>query len=203
MDDFLRQHGAQQEVLAQLQALWQRLHGTQQYSGDLAEKLAPVLLDYIHRDVKDTTLKWLQGKIWKEAFESGTVKGHVYPDVAPALRAWRNAGLRLFVYSSGSAEAQQLLFRYSEAGDLTCLFEAYFDTTTGAKRESHSYSAICASTGIAPGQLLFLSDIAEELHAAELAGLQTCLLVREGAAVAAYSGKIAADFTAVQGLFFA
>ncbi|GAB4433807.1 MAG: acireductone synthase [Turneriella sp.] len=204
MDAFLQEHRSDQAVLAQLGALGQKLYGDQLPEKDLVTLLAPVLKDYIIKDVKDTTLKWLQGKIWKEAFESGAVKGHVYPDVPGALRAWYASGLKLFIYSSGSVEAQQLLFRYSEAGDLTSYFSGYFDTTTGGKREGNSYAAIAAQTGFSPRELLFLSDVVEELSAAESAGVQTCLLLREGAtAPPGYAGKSAADFNEVHRLFFA
>lgn len=204
MDAFLQEHGSNHEVLAQLRILGQKLYGEAVQDQDLATRLAPVLKEYIRTDVKDTTLKWLQGKIWKEAFEAGVVKGHVYPEVPAMLRGWRSAGLSLFIYSSGSVEAQQLMFRHSEAGDLTPFFEGYFDTTTGGKRESSSYAAIASHTGILPGELLFLSDVVEELNAAESAGLLTCLLLREGvAAPAGYTGESATDFTEVQRLFFA
>ncbi len=204
IDAFLRTHGSDRDVLAQLRVLGQKLFGVNVSDHELPERLLPVLRDYIQKDVKDTTLKWLQGKIWKEAFESGVVKGHVYPEVPDILQRWHASGCSLFVYSSGSAEAQQLLFRYSEVGDLTPLFKGYFDTTIGGKRESSSYAAIASHTGIAPNALLFLSDVVEELHAARSAGLETCLLLREGIVPpAGYGGKAAADFTEVHRQFFA
>jgi len=203
LDSFLQLHAGDSAVREQLEALACRLYGSARPEGDLVALLTPVLRGYIEKDVKDTTLKWIQGKIWKEAFESGAVKGHVYPDVPAVLRTWYEAGISLFIYSSGSVEAQQLLFRYSEAGDLTPLFRGYFDTTTGGKRESASYAAIAHRAGIPPERLLFLSDVVEELSAARSAGLQTCLLLREGApAPAGYSGPKAVDFTEVQQLFF-
>lgn len=203
MDAFLQEHKSDKDVLAQLRELGRKLDGENGSGQDLLTRLTPVLKDYILKDVKDTTLKWLQGKIWKEAFEGGVVKGHVYPDVPGVLRGWHASGLKLFIYSSGSVEAQQLLFRYSEAGDLTSFFSGYFDTTTGGKRESNSYVAIAAHTGILPGELLFLSDVVEELNAAESAGMRTCLLLREGVTVPpGYAGKSAVDFIEVQRLFF-
>jgi enolase-phosphatase E1 len=203
MDAFLQEHSADKEVLAQLRLLARKLNSPAASDSELVALLAPVLKDYIIQDVKDTTLKWLQGRIWKEAFASGAIKGHVYPDVPEILRQWHAAGISLFIYSSGSVEAQQLLFRYSEAGDLTTLITGYFDTTTGAKRETSSYAVIAKKTGIAPGGLLFLSDVVAELDAAKAAGLHTCLLLREGiAAPAGYAGKCAADFTEVNRLFF-
>jgi enolase-phosphatase E1 len=87
--------------------------------------------------------------------------------------------LRLYVYSSGSVPAQQLFFRYSEAGDLTPLFAGYFDTETGPKREAASYLRIAEAIGEQPAHILFLSDIVEELDAAQAAGFHTGWLIRE------------------------
>ena len=133
---------------------------------------------WMAEDAKVTLLKALQGLIWRAGFEDGRLRGHLWPDVAPCLRAWHAAGLDLAVYSSGSAEAQQLLFGHSVAGDLTPLFRGFFDTQVGAKREAASYARIAAELGQTPGAILFLSDVAEELDAAVTAGLRTCQLVR-------------------------
>ena len=89
-------------------------------------------------------------------------------------------GLRLRVFSSGSVRAQQLLFGYSDFGDLTPLFEGFHDTTTGPKREAASYAAIAAAYGLPAREILYLSDVREELDAAAAAGLRTGLLVRPG-----------------------
>lgn len=42
----------------------------------------------------------------------------VYQDVVPSIRRWRRHGLKVYIYSSGSVEAQKLLFGYSEEGDV-------------------------------------------------------------------------------------
>ena len=42
----------------------------------------------------------------------------VYSDVAPTLKSWHEQGFRVCIYSSGSVEAQKLLFQYSVEGDL-------------------------------------------------------------------------------------
>jgi enolase-phosphatase E1 len=144
------------------------------------EAAAQVALALMDADVKDTGLKALQGRIWAEGYASGALRGHVFPDVAPALRQLAAAGVRLAIYSSGSVEAQRLLFGHSEAGDLTPLLCAHFDTTTGPKREAASYAAIAASLRCAPEVLLFVSDHPAELSAAAEAGLQVAALVRPG-----------------------
>jgi len=145
------------------------------------------LLGWMDADVKATPLKALQGLLWREGYEDGCLSGELYPDVAPALAAWRAAGLRLFVYSSGSVEAQRLLFGHSTEGDLTPLFEGFFDTRTGAKREEASYRAIAARAGCDPAAMLFLSDVGAELAAAAAAGFAVCQLVRPA------DGTVAAD----------
>ena len=131
-------------------------------------------------DKKITPLKTLQGILWKEAYESGLIKGHVYPDVANALIHWKKNNIELGVFSSGSVAAQKLIFGFSEAGDLTPYFSNYFDTNTGGKRETETYSKIASLIGKKPNDILFLSDIVEELEAADNAGFQTIQLVRPG-----------------------
>ncbi|HXS03350.1 MAG TPA: acireductone synthase [Rhodanobacter sp.] len=143
------------------------------------QEIIELLLQWIDQDRKSTALKALQGMIWKDGYEAGSYRAHMYPEVAARLRHWRAEGLRLYVYSSGSVPAQQLLFRHSEAGDLTPLFAGYFDTETGPKREAESYRSIAEAIDEQPRHLLFLSDIVEELEAAQAAGFHTGWLVRE------------------------
>ena len=130
------------------------------------------------QDRKSTGLKSLQGKIWEEGYRSGELKGEVYPDVLPALERWRKQGIDIAIFSSGSVQAQRSLFRNSVAGDLTRFIRAYFDTTTGPKREPESYGRIAAALERSPPEVLFVSDIAAELDAARAAGMQTALCVR-------------------------
>jgi enolase-phosphatase E1 len=131
-------------------------------------------------DKKITPLKTLQGVLWEEGYQSGEILGHVFDDVAPALEKWKLNGVDLGVFSSGSIAAQKLIFGYSEAGDLTPYFSAYFDTTTGGKREVETYHKIEKELKLEAEQILFLSDIREELESAKAAGFQTIQLVRTG-----------------------
>ncbi|UXI67100.1 acireductone synthase [Tahibacter amnicola] len=140
--------------------------------------IVATLLAWIREDRKATPLKALQGMIWADGYESGAYRAHMYPEVAKQLRDWKASGLPLYVYSSGSVAAQKLFFRYSEAGDLTPLFDGYFDTEIGGKREAGSYARIAEAIGVEAKAILFLSDIAEELDAARAAGLQTTWLCR-------------------------
>jgi enolase-phosphatase E1 len=143
------------------------------------EDAIPYLLWLMDRDRKSTALKSLQGKIWKAGFESGELKGTLFADVPAALGRWASQAT-VAIYSSGSVEAQRLLFRYSTFGDLTNLIAAHFDTRTGPKQASTSYAAIAAELRVAPEGMLFFSDVVRELDPAREAGCDTRLVVREG-----------------------
>jgi len=138
------------------------------------------LIQWIDEDRKATPLKTLQGLIWAQGYADGELKGHVYPDTPDALRRWTQAGLQVNIYSSGSIAAQKLIFGHSIAGDLTPLLGNYFDTTTGPKREADSYTKIADALGLAPSELLFVSDMPAEVDAAREAGLQALLIDRAG-----------------------
>jgi enolase-phosphatase E1 len=135
-------------------------------------------------DVKATGLKELQGLIWRSGFESGQLRAHVYEDVPPALRRWQAAGLDVRIFSSGSVAAQKLFFAHTEAGNLLPYLNGHYDTTTGPKREWLSYARIAEAFGLRTAEILFASDIVEELNAARAAGMQTALLLRPGNAPA-------------------
>ncbi|MFJ5337294.1 acireductone synthase [Pectobacterium sp. CHL-2024] len=175
--DTVRQHGSDPEIAQVLDALRQELG---QPDAD-SETLITALNQFMDEDRKSTALKQLQGIIWRAGYRNGDFQGHLYPEVATQLAAWQQQGLRLYVYSSGSVEAQQLLFGYSNAGDLRPLFSDYFDTRVGAKRETGSYRTIAQAIGLPAEQLLFLSDIRQELDAAQEAGWHTCQLIRDDA----------------------
>lgn len=161
------------------------------------EGAADVLERWIAEDRKITPLKALQGMIWAQGYAAGELKGHVYADTPDALRRWHAQGLKLYVYSSGSVEAQKLIFGHTAYGDLTPLFSGYFDTRIGAKREAAAYRAILQQTGFKPDEMLFLSDVGEELDAAREAGLQTMQLIRDAKARPFPAHTQAADFSAL------
>lgn len=175
--DFVRRHAAESEVAAPLAALRAEIDQPQ---ADL-DALIAALYRFMDEDRKSTALKALQGIIWRSGYREGDFRGHLYPEVAGQLAAWQRQGVKLYVYSSGSVEAQKLLFGHSDAGDLQPLFSGYFDTHVGAKRETASYRNIAQAIGIAPDELLFLSDIRQELDAAQAAGWHTCQLIRDDA----------------------
>ena len=138
------------------------------------------LYRWSEEDRKITPLKSIQGILWEKGYESGEILGHLYEDVADSLKNWHKQGIKLGVFSSGSIAAQKLIFGFSIAGDLTALFSNYFDTTIGGKRELETYPKIAETLKINPNEILFLSDVIEELEAAEKAGFQTVQLVRPG-----------------------
>ena len=162
------------------------------------QEVIDLLQRWIDEDKKSTALKALQGMIWEEGYRSGEYQAHVYDDTVPALRDWKTKGLNLYVYSSGSVPAQKLFFGFSTAGDVTPLFSGYFDTEIGAKRSAESYVRIADSIGLPSNEILFLSDIVEELDAAHSAGMKTTLVARAPAVCPSKGAHpCVADFTAI------
>jgi enolase-phosphatase E1 len=155
------------------------------------------LLAWIDADRKITPLKALQGMIWESGYGKGDFTGHIYPDAVAQLQTWHRAGLKLYVFSSGSVQAQQLLFGHSAAGNLTALFSGYYDTRIGNKQDPAAYRAIAADIGLPAGEILFLSDIVAELDAAHAVGMHTTLLVRDAQHHPSVPHRQVSDFFAI------
>lgn len=171
--DYVREHaGAIQDILDEVRRI------EEDASLDMPQLLA-VLLRWMDDDRKFTPLKTLQGLVWQKGFDIGALCAPVYEDALRALRHWRERGIELYVYSSGSVTAQRLLFSHTEQGNLTPLFSGYFDTTTGSKLEAESYRTIARSIGLPPATTLFLSDHTGEIAAARAAGMQAVWVDRE------------------------
>ncbi|HSP79533.1 MAG TPA: acireductone synthase, partial [Myxococcaceae bacterium] len=170
---FVRAQGQRPEVR-------RLLDEARQVAGDALddEQLVATLLRWIQEDRKLGPLKGLQGLLWEEGYRQGDFQGHVYEDAARRLREWHARGIRLYVYSSGSVHAQKLLFGHTRYGDLNPLFSGYFDTRIGGKKETSSYAAIVRELELPAEEVLFLSDVREELDAAAAAGLRTACLAR-------------------------
>jgi len=145
-----------------------------------AVDLEPYVVWLMDRDRKSPGLKLLQGLIWQRGFADGTLRGELFPDVAPALDRWRSREIDVAIYSSGSVLAQRLIFGNTEAGDLTPRISQFFDATIGPKRSAASYRHIASELHVQPNELLFLSDVHAELSAARTAGFQALLCVRPG-----------------------
>lgn len=189
---FVRSQQHQPEVVQELAAVRQQL---QVADADI-EQCIRALLSWLDTDQKITPLKSLQGMIWRAGYQQGHFTGHLYPDVIAQLQAWHTKGIKLYIYSSGSVAAQQLLFKYSDAGDLTPLLSGYFDTRIGAKRELASYAAILQQLQLPPNQVLFLSDVVAELDPARQLGIATVQLIREQQTAADH--PIAHDFYQIE-----
>jgi enolase-phosphatase E1 len=144
------------------------------------EEVIEVMRRWIEEDQKITPLKTLQGHIWKAGYEAGELEGHIYDDALKGLQHWKDEGLNLYVYSSGSVPAQKLLFSHTADGDLTPLFSGYFDTHTGPKLEAGSYERIAHEIKTKPAEILFLSDHLGEIEAAAAAGMNVVVLDRDG-----------------------
>ena len=194
---FVRTHAGEPAVAAEIAA-------TARESGvdacDL-DAVTRVLVQWIDEDRKATSLKALQGMIWKDGYRNGDFVAHVYPDAHEALRRYKAEGRRLYVYSSGSIAAQRMFFAHTAYGDLTPLFSGYFDTTSGGKREAASYRTIASAIGALPSDIVFFSDIEAELDAAADAGIDTFWLRRDAAGPPPPGSRHAhgPDFTAFAG----
>ncbi|KAK7514873.1 HAD-like domain-containing protein [Phyllosticta citriasiana] len=84
----------------------------------LAQKSAKTFSSYainlMKQDSKVPYLKKLQGYLWKNGWESGAFVAPLYADVVPELRAWHGSGKQIVIFSSGSVDAQKLLFGHAE-----------------------------------------------------------------------------------------
>lgn len=195
MDEFVRTHADQPwmgAVLGQLAAEYRSDAGSRtpdlpvwyhisEPEGNHLDGAIAYLQFLIRIDRKSTPLKELQGRLWRDGYESGQLRAEVYDDVPPAFARWTQQGRRLAIYSSGSVLAQKLLFAHTTHGDLTPYLSGYFDTTTGPKREAASYALIAQHLDVASGEMHFLTDLAAEAEAAANAGVQTTLIARHRA----------------------
>ena len=173
LGNYIRDHHLETPVANCLQEVSQTV-------GQELEDIISRLDEWMAADRKITPLKTLQGLVWADGYASGDFKGHIYEDAWRQLVTWHQQGIRLYIYSSGSVRAQQLLFGHTDYGDLNGLFEGYFDTRIGAKTEQASYRHIIEQLGLAGPEILFLSDVRQELDAARSAGMKTRWLLRSG-----------------------
>lgn len=195
LGSYLRDHGQEPGVLELLNAVlhcWRHdpdaeardllrtFSRTGAVGTDHLQALESYLQLLIRCDRKVTALKDLQGMIWRQGYANGRLQAPLFEDVPEALRRWSNQGKILAVYSSGSVPAQQLLYGHSQAGDLTSLFQHWFDTRVGAKRDSSSYMHIAMRMGSNPDRVLFISDSRAELEAASDAGMAVLFSDRPG-----------------------
>lgn len=188
LDDYLQTHSEAAELQAACEQIavdaghssmdaWQH----QDNSATARELVAAEVRKLMANDVKATGLKALQGLIWKQGFDSRELQAHVYADVLPAIKNWRDQSIDVRIYSSGSVSAQKLFFGHLEThGNCLNLFSGHYDTKIGGKKETQSYLNVAKDWSLTPEDILFISDIAEELTAALEAGLQVLASVRPG-----------------------
>lgn len=178
--EFLSANVEKEEVRADIALL------SDEHADDVSKGLnpPPLVADYVEwliaLDRKSTGLKSLQGKIWRQGYQQGSLKSQVFADVAPAFERWHARGLSINIFSSGSVLAQKLLFAHTEAGDLTRFIDEYFDTNVGKKAEAESYRRISKQMKLPPQNILFISDVIAELNAAHDAGMKAWLSIRPG-----------------------
>jgi 2,3-diketo-5-methylthio-1-phosphopentane phosphatase len=192
--DFLERHLHRDDVRESIELIRQQvdadlahdLPGIIPLPDTLGDDTVDAVLANVHTwmdaDRKLTALKQLQGLVWDDGYATGQLRGHLYDDVVPLLDRARDRGIDVAIYSSGSVHAQKLLFGHSVAGDLTPRLCAFFDTTTGPKKEARSYRAIAAELDLEPEQILFVSDNIDEIRAAHAAGMDVRVSVRPGTA---------------------
>ena len=180
LESFLAQHAASADVVSDLARL------REEHAEDVTAKnsppplIEPYVYWLIEQDRKSPALKSLQGKIWQQGYDDGSLRSLVFADVRPAMQRWRSKNLNVSIFSSGSVLAQKLLFAHTDAGDLTKFISNYFDTGVGKKTHAESYQRIAAALSLAANQILFISDVLDELDAAAEAGMETSLCIRPG-----------------------
>ncbi|MCU0715192.1 MAG: acireductone synthase [Pirellula sp.] len=208
MLEYLQRHWAEPETQKGIEQVardaglvlstWLSTDAINQHSD--AEKVNDHLQSLMAGDSKATGLKQLQGLVWQDGFHRGDLRAELFPDVLPAFRKWKAEGLDLSIYSSGSVLAQKLFFGHTTEGDLRPLLSNYFDTQTGKKQESESYSRIAKELALNPASILFISDVAAELEAAAAAGMLVLASVRDGNKPLdpSYSGASVRSFQEIQ-----
>ena len=142
--------------------------------------LIEYLLHLIKIDKKSTALKDLQGKIWLAGYEKGELKAEIFPETADCFQHWRGEKILISSYSSGSIQAQKLLYKNTKHGDLSPSINQWFDTHTGNKKHSLSYTKISQKLKALTSEILFISDNHKECDAARDAGMQTLFSLRRG-----------------------
>ena len=184
VESFLVSHSNQPEVQTDIRKLRDEQASDIEELRQLPIDSIDTVVTYVNRliqlDRKSPALKSLQGKIWRAGYEDGSLKSPVYPDVIDAFERWRDAGIKINIFSSGSVLAQQLLFAHTDGGDLTRYIDEYFDTSVGKKTDPESYATIAGKLSIDSTQVLFVSDVVAELYAAKEAGMGTYLCIRPG-----------------------
>ena len=152
-----------------------------EYNSDL-DNTVSLFQKWIDADKKYKPLKDLQGLIWQQGYAQKDFYGHIYEDAYLKLKEWQEK-YKIYVYSSGSIQAQKLIFGHTEYGDLNHFFSGNFDTGIGAKKDRQSYKNIFNElkkdfSDLKEKEILFLSDNSDELKAAQAIGINVIKLAR-------------------------
>ncbi|AUC59981.1 2,3-diketo-5-methylthio-1-phosphopentane phosphatase MtnC [Cyanobacterium sp. HL-69] len=176
MENFLVQHFNNDFVYKQAKMVCE-LEGLK--DGCQPRQIAEILREWIKCDRKLAPLKELQGMIWEKGYKNGDYQAHIYEDAYEKLKHWHRQNIPIYIYSSGSVYAQKLFFGYSNYGNLLNLFSGFFDTNVGYKQEVDSYNLIAEKMEFKPEEILFLSDIEDEIISADKAGMKTIWIIRD------------------------
>jgi enolase-phosphatase E1 len=187
MEHYVLHHQTHPSVVKALEDVRKTVWDEEQKQIGLYDVIAK-LREWITKDRKHPALKEIQGLIWDVGYSKGEFQGHLYSDVKPFFAKILSTNSLIGIYSSGSVHAQKLIFGFSTEGDLTPMISYFFDTKVGGKREKTSYGKIATETKLAPQEIHFFSDIAEELQAAKEAGMAVTQLLREGTKSSEFEG---------------
>lgn len=125
------------------------------------------------------SLHALQGQVWANGLQQGRLKMELFDDVEPAMEAWDDAGVPVFVLSS-NVESEKLLYQYTDVGDLTGHIDGFLATADAQRTDPATYRRMAEKAGIDPGELLFVTDRPKEAAAARKAGLLATVVDRPG-----------------------
>jgi enolase-phosphatase E1 len=202
-ENFLKDNFDKAEIKEIIDDLYRESGSNDKDCENKIEIVTKYVQQLIKADKKVKALKLLQGKIWKNAYEKGLIQGHVYDDVPVNFKKWTEQGLKIYIYSSGSVQAQELIFTFSSHGNLIKYLSGYFDTNVGHKQESVSYQNILNEIGFKAEDVLFLSDIPQEIFAASSVGISCIILDRPNNPTEITNEikekfKVAKDFDAIE-----
>ena len=153
-----------------------------EFKNDLEKnEFSDKILELMSIDSKESFLKKFQGIMWKNGYENGNIQSQIYEDVPICFKKWTDMGIKVGIYSSGSVDAQKLLFKFSNFGNQSHNLTHYFDTVNaGPKTIPDSYIKVIKELKVQdPRQILFLSDSSLEINAASKAGIQVCRIDRD------------------------
>jgi enolase-phosphatase E1 len=138
------------------------------------------VVEQINQKRHTSALIQIQILVGLYGYQTGELKTHVFRDVSQAFHNWKvRNGIKIYMFSSGSAVAQKLMFSCTSSGNLTDLISDFFDLEEiGKKTDCQSFRKIAANIGLKASDILFLTDNPNETRAAKRAGFRTLLVIR-------------------------